>query len=146
MYNRETKIKGGKNKKKNICTFAKNETHVYFAHGHLHPLKPWAFSIQFSLYFGEKTFWWDQWENIWAPPIFFLLFLQPNTHQKYYLLYFPSSLKSSQPNRFEEQLYLYKWLDISLITHDDDKNFGKFTKKYNYCDNWYDGYDITLYK
>ena len=130
MYSRETKINGGKKKKRNmqigkewnpcvLCTRASLSTK--------------AMSIFHSVI---SSFWR---ENILVglrikylnSTNFFLHFLQPNTHQKYSLLYFPSFLKSSQPNKFEEQLYLYKWLDISLITHDDDKNFGKFTKKHN---------------
>ena len=27
---------------------------------------------KFSLHFEEKTFWWTQWENIWAPSFIFL--------------------------------------------------------------------------
>ena len=60
-------------------------------------------SSSFSLHFGEIEFWWAQKENSWAPPLFspppplnqtpFPLIFSPIFHS-----FFPSSLKSTQPN------------------------------------------------
>ena len=60
--------------------------------------------IQFSLHFGEKTFWWAQRENTWALLIFSLPSLQPNTHQK------------SFPSRFLSKIFHPPYF-ISKQTH-----------------------------
>ena len=60
--------------------------------------------IQFSLHFGEKTFWWARRENIWALLIFSLPSLQPNTHQK------------SFPSRFLSKIFHPPYF-ISKQTH-----------------------------
>ena len=49
------------------------------AHGHFHPLNSFIFSLQFSLHFGEKTFWLAWRKNTWAPSFIFLL-LHPIKH------------------------------------------------------------------
>ena len=58
---------------------------------------------QFSLHFGEKTFWRFRRENTWALPIFFSLpSLQPNTHQKVFISIFSPKFSIhpiSSPNK-----------------------------------------------
>ena len=48
-------------------------------HGHFCLLSSPIFSIWFSLYFGEKTFWWVRGENTWTHNLFSFLPTQPNT-------------------------------------------------------------------
>ena len=48
--------------------------------------------IQFSLYFGKKTFWWARGENIWTP-LFIFIPPHPTKHtQKSFLSYFLSKI------------------------------------------------------
>ena len=48
-------------------------------HGHFCSNVMPNFSLQFSLHFGEKTFWWVKRENIWTSPFIFLP-LHPTKH------------------------------------------------------------------
>ena len=41
-------------------------------HGHFCPLRSLVFSLQFSLHFGEKTFWWVRRENTCTLQFIFL--------------------------------------------------------------------------
>ena len=52
------------------------------AHWHFCPKMMPNFALQFSFYFGEKTFWWVQRENTWAHHLFSFLPTQPNTLKK----------------------------------------------------------------
>ena len=61
-----TERKNQRKKKKNGCILG-GEFKRYFW-----KLISWAFLSQFSLYFGEKIFWWAQRENTWAPAFIFL--------------------------------------------------------------------------
>ena len=58
---------------------------------------------QFSLHFGEKTFWWAWGENIWVPPFTFLLpYLTKHTPKKFSSLFFSSKFfihPISPPNK-----------------------------------------------
>ena len=78
--------------KKNSSNLLKNKKHVpkkksclvkpkknkkgknkWTGHRHFCPLSSFIFSLQFSLHFEEKTFWWTQEKNTWAQPLIFLL-------------------------------------------------------------------------
>jgi len=48
-------------------------------HGHFRPKMMPYFSFQFSLHFGEKTFWWVKGENTWLL-LFILLPPHPTKH------------------------------------------------------------------
>ena len=76
-----------------------------------HLKKIWAFlsikkkftPTQFSLYFGEKIFWWAQGENTWAPPFIFLpSYPTKHTPKRFSFLFslqnFPSTLFYLQTN------------------------------------------------
>ena len=71
-----TKNKQGKKKK------------IGIGHGHFCLLSSPIFSLQFSLYFREKTFWWVRGENTWTHHLFSFLPTQPNTLKKAFLLIF----------------------------------------------------------
>jgi len=59
---------------------------------HFCSLSSLIFFLQFSLYFGYKTFLWVRRENIWTPPFIFLL-LYPTKHtQKSFHFYFLSKV------------------------------------------------------
>ena len=61
-----------KNEKKNKGKKGKKKKKKGTGHGHFCPLSSLIFSLQFSLHFREKTFWWAWEENTQAPPFIFL--------------------------------------------------------------------------
>ena len=71
-------------------------------HGHFCSLNSLIFSIQFSLHFWEKIFWWVQGENTRPHYLFSFLPTQPNTLKKFSspfsLQSFPSILFHLQTN------------------------------------------------
>ena len=76
-----------------------------------------SFSPCFSSNFGEKTFWWAQEENTWAPPLFFPLSLPIKHQMKFlYLLNFLSSLKSLQTNTPNTGLYIYMCVCVFVFS------------------------------
>ena len=83
-----------KAQKKKIKKKEKNWMNCPFALAHMYfcPLSIPLFSLQFSLYFGERTFWWVWGENTRAPPFIFLPPTQPNTPQKCFHSHFLSKI------------------------------------------------------
>ena len=81
-------------------------------HGHFCPLSSHIFSLQFSLYFGEKTFWWAWGENTWTPSFISFLPTQPNTLKKVFLPIFSSKFSIhpiSPPNKHILSVWLEEW-------------------------------------
>ena len=58
------------------------------AHGHFCTLSILIFFFQFSLQFGQKTFWWTQGENTWALPFIFLPIHPTKYTPKSFISYF----------------------------------------------------------
>ena len=58
------------------------------AHGHFCTLSNLIFFFQFSLQFGQKTFWWTQGKNTWALPFIFLPIHQTKHTPKSFISYF----------------------------------------------------------
>ena len=71
------------------------------AHEHFCPLSSLIFSLQFSLHFRKKTFWWTRGENTLDPTIYFSS-SPPNTPKKNFFPFslqnFPSTLFYLQTN------------------------------------------------
>ena len=85
------------------------------AHGYFCSFCSSIFFLQFSLYFGKKTFWWVREENTQAPPFTFLpLHRTKHTSKKFSFPFslqsFPSTLFHLQTNTPIKHVYKVKSL------------------------------------